>query len=219
RRSSFSRTENRSIPHSSSSAAGPTSGCDTRARVTARQQTQGHQTMSETPGGGPAAIPPHGQLVQMAMGHWISRIIHLGAKLGVADRLADGPKTADEIAGATGMHAPSLYRLMRTLSSLGVLSESTGTQRFALTPLGEALKKNAPGAAHASVLTIASDWWFRGFGELEYSVATGKSGFEKALGMPIFDYLAQNPDEASRFTETMVGFHGAEPAAVAAADD
>src|SRR5262249_11335848 len=33
------------------------------------------------------------------------------------------------------------------------------------------------------------------------------------------DWLAKNPQEASMFSETMVGFHGAEPAAVAAAYD
>jgi hypothetical protein len=107
---------------------------------------------------------------------------------------------------------------MRTLANLGILSEGPN-RRFALTPVGEALKTGAPGAARASVLTIASDWWIRGFGELPYSVRTGKSGFEKALGMPIFDYLAKNPDDASMFSETMIGFHGAEPPAVAESYD
>lgn len=174
--------------------------------------------MSETKGGILEAAPPHAPLIDMAMGHWVSRIVYLAAKLNLADLLANGPKSADELAGPTGTHAPSLYRLMRTLSNLGVLAESP-TRRFALTPLGETLKTGAPGSARASILTIASDWWVRGFGELEYSVRTGKSGFEKSLGMPIFDWLAKNPEDASLFSETMIGFHGAEPAAVAASYD
>jgi hypothetical protein len=52
-----------------------------------------------------------------------------------------------------------------------------------------------------------------------YSLQTGKSGFEKSLGMPVFDWLAKNPEKASLFSETMVGIHGEEPAAVAAAYD
>ncbi len=56
-------------------------------------------------------------------------------------------------------------------------------------------------------------------GSAAYSVQTGKSGVEKTLGMPMFDWLANHPEEASRFNETMVGFHGAEPPAVAAAYD
>jgi alkyl hydroperoxide reductase subunit AhpC/SAM-dependent methyltransferase len=162
--------------------------------------------------------PPHVQLIEMATAHWISRMVYVAAKLNLADRLADAPKSAGELAGPTGTHAPSLYRLMRTLANLGLLSED-GAQRFSLTPLGEALKKNAPGSAYPTVLTMAGDMFLGGFGELLYSVQTGKSGFEKALGMPVFDWLGKNPEMASLFSETMIGIHGAEPAAVAAAYD
>src|SRR5215471_8750594 len=164
------------------------------------------------------AAPPHAQLIQMAMGHWVSQIVYLAARLDLADHLAAGRKSADELAEVTGTHAPSLFRLMRTLAHLGIL-EQDGINRFGLTPLGEALRTGAPGCARATVLTVASDWWSRGFAQLPYSVQTGKSGFEKALGMPVFDWLARNPQEASMFSETMVGFHGAEPPAVAAAYD
>jgi hypothetical protein len=51
------------------------------------------------------------------------------------------------------------------------------------------------------------------------AVRTGETGFAKAFGEGIFDYLAKHPDEARQFSETMVGFHGAEPPAVAAAYD
>jgi hypothetical protein len=164
------------------------------------------------------AAPPHAQLIQMAMGNWVSQILYVAARLGLADHLAQGRKSADELAGVTGTHAPSLFRLMRTLAHLGIL-EHDGSNHFGLTPLGEALKTGAPGSARSTVLTIASDWWSRGVGQVLYSVQTGKSGFEKALGMPVFEWLARNPREASMFSETMVGFHGAEPPAVAAAYD
>ena len=162
--------------------------------------------------------PLHAHLIQMAMGHHVSQILYAAARLGLADHLAHGRKSADDLAQATGTHAPSLFRLMRTLAHLGIL-EHDGTNHFGLTPLGEALRTGAPGSARATILTVASDWWSRGFGHLLYSVQTGKSGFEKVLGMPVFDWLARNPQEASMFSETMVGFHGAEPPAVAAAYD
>jgi len=148
----------------------------------------------------------------------VSRIVYVAAKLSLADHLAKGPKSADELAGPTGTHAPSLYRLMRTLANLGILTED-GTHRFALTTLGEALKTGATGSARATILTLASDWMSRGLEQLLYSVQSGKSGFEQSLGMPIFDWLATHPEEASMFSETMVGIHGAEPPAVAAAYD
>jgi len=162
--------------------------------------------------------PPHAQLIQMATAHWVSRILYVAATLGLADRLAAGPKTAEELAGPTQTHAPSLYRLMRALGFLGVLAEDPA-RRFSLTPLGEALKSGAPGAARPTVLTLASNWMSQTFDHLLYSVQTGKPGFDKAMGMPVFDFLAKNPELASLFSETMVGFHGQEPAAIASAYD
>ena len=165
-----------------------------------------------------AAPSPSAQLVQMAMGHWVSSIVFLAAELKIADLLASGTKTAEELAGPTGTSAGPLYRFLRGLANLGILTESAD-RRFGLTPLGEALKTGAPGSARASILTIASDWWDAGWRELPYSLRTGESGFEKALGMPIFDYLQKHPEKASLFSETMIGVHGEEPAAVAAAYD
>lgn len=171
--------------------------------------TDERQNVTQTP-------PPHFQLVQMAMAHWGSHVIYVAAKLGLADLLANGPMSAEQLAERTGTHAPSLYRLMRTLASLGIMTEDS-SKRFALTPIGEAMKTGAPGCARATILTIASPWWTAGFAELMYSVQTGKPGFEKMVGMPIFDWFADHPEEASLFNETMVGIHGAEPAAIAAA--
>jgi len=162
------------------------------------------------------AAPPSAQLVQFAMGSIVSRIVYVAAKLGIADQLAAAPRTPAEIAPAVGVHAPTLYRMMRTLAGFGILTETDG-QRFGLTPVGEALRSGTPG--HATVMTIGGPLFAQAFSELEYSVRTGESGFIKATGMNVFEALAQRPDEAALFSDTMVGFHGAEPPAVAEAYD
>lgn len=172
--------------------------------------------MSTTPAS--HSLPPHAQLIQMGTASWVSALVYAAAKLSLADHLAEGPRSAAELAGATGTHAPSLHRFMRTLASLGILTERDN-QRFALTPLGEALKTGAPGSARSTLLAFCSQWFSRGWDEILYSLETGKTGFDKAFGMPIFEYLRQHPDDASCFSEAMVGFHGAEPPAVAAAYD
>jgi len=156
------------------------------------------------------------QIIKMATAHWVSRIVHTAAELELVDRLSDGPRTAKELARSISSDAPSLYRLMRTLASLGLFTEDSDN-RFSLTPLGEALKIGTPG--RASVLTLAGEGFKRALDELPYSVKTGQSGFEKAYGTPYFQWLADHPKEASLFSETMVGIHGPEPAAVAAAYD
>jgi hypothetical protein len=66
---------------------------------------------------------------------------------------------------------------------------------------------------------LAGEIFTEALDHLLYSVQTGKTGFEKAFGVPLFDWLASHPAEASMFSETMVGLHGTEPPAVAAAYD
>jgi O-methyltransferase domain/Dimerisation domain len=162
--------------------------------------------------------PPQAQLVQMALAHWTSRFLYAAVQLSLADHLAQAPKTAAELAQTTATDAASLYRLLRTLASFGIFTEDPA-HRFALTPLGEALKTGAPGAVRATVLTLAGDLFMPSNEQFLYSVQTGKSGFEKAFGVPLFEWLGDHPAEAAMFSETMVGIHGAEPAAVAAAYD
>ena len=164
------------------------------------------------------AVPPHAQLIQMGAASWVSAVVYAAAKLSVADHLAGGPKSAAELAAATGTHAPSLHRLMRTLTGLGILTGREG-QRFALTPLGEALKTGAPGSARSTLLAFCGPAFWHSWEEIIYSLETGRTGFEKACGMPLFAFLSQHPEEASHFSEAMVGFHGAEPPAVAKAYD
>ena len=151
---------------------------------------QGNRDMAENLKITNQPLPPHAQLIQMATAHWVSHIVYVAAKLNLADHLAKGPQSADTLAGPTGTHAPSLYRLMRTLASLGILTEDV-SHRFALTPLGDALRTGAPGSARATILTLANETWVQGFTQLLYSVQTGKSGYEKLLGMPIFDWLGE----------------------------
>jgi O-methyltransferase domain/Dimerisation domain len=173
--------------------------------------------MAEIANGNVGSPPPHTQLIQMGMGYIPARILYIAAKMGLADLLADEPKSAAELAGPTGTHERSLHRLMRTLSSLGILTEGTAG-RFGLTEMGEALKTGVPGSARASILTFGG-WAWNAFGEMGYSVETGNSAFTKVYGMPPFQWMMSQPEEAALFGETMIGFHGAEPPAVAEAYD
>jgi ubiquinone/menaquinone biosynthesis C-methylase UbiE len=167
---------------------------------------------------GPGAAPPHVQLIQMATAYWGSRALYAAARLELADRIADGSRSSGELAAQTGAHAPSLHRLLRALAGLGIVSEDED-RGFSLTGLGQALRAGAPGAAHATVLALAGDWWWRGWEHVLHSIATGKTGMERAFGTTVFEYLAREPEEASYFNDAMIGFHGAEPEAVVAAYD
>jgi hypothetical protein len=153
----------------------------------------------------------------MGTAYWSSQLLLAAVQLEIADRLAAGPMSSGALARELELHAPSMQRFLRTLAGMGVLTETT-PQIFALTTLGEALKKGAPGSARASILMLtgfAGPMW----SNLRLSLETGESAATKILGKPLFDYLAERPNLVSLFSETMVGFHGREPAAVAAAYD
>jgi len=160
--------------------------------------------------------PPEAQIVEILLSQLGARLVHLAATLKLPDRLAEGPRTAEELAPLTGTHAPALYRVMRTLASLGFFLEDA-EHRFALRPLGAVLKTGTP--SYATALMLGGEILGRSLDQILYSVQTGKTGFERSFGVPLFDWLTANPVQAGLFNDTMVGFHGMEPPAIASAYD
>lgn len=160
------------------------------------------------------APPPEAQIAEIILSQLVSRLVYIAATLKLPDYLAEAPRTAVELAPLAVMHAPALYRVMRTLASLGFFTEDA-EHRFALRPLGAVLKTGTPG--HAAALIMGGEIVTRSLDQILYSVQTGKPGFERSFGTPLFDWLAANPVQAALFNKTMVGFHGMEPPAIASA--
>jgi hypothetical protein len=150
-------------------------------------------------------------ILQMLTGSWVCQALYVAAKLRIADLVKDQPKTSAELAQATATHAPSLYRLLRMLASVGVFVEDDRA-RFGTTELAQCLV-DAPGSQRAAALMMGEEH-FRCWGELEYSIRTGKTAFDHIFGQPIFDYLSEHPDKAKIFDAAMVGIHGAETQAM-----
>jgi len=159
---------------------------------------------------------PAQQILQMLTGYWTSQAIYVAAKLGIADLVNGGPKSSPELAQATGTHAPALYRLLRMLASAGIFAEDD-QGRFGMTELARCLV-DAPGSQRAAALMMGEEH-FRCWGELEYSIRTGKTAFDHIFGQPVFDYLSAHPDKAKIFDAAMVGIHGAETQAMLDAYD
>ncbi len=160
------------------------------------------------------ALPPHVQVTQMVTGLITSRAISIAAKLGVADLMKSGPRDTKDLADATNTHPGTLYRLLRLLAGLGFFQE-VAPRRFENAALGNALRADDPANARAVALLLGTDASWAAWSELEKAVATGRSGFSLAHGTGMFDFLAENPDDAKVFNDAMIGFHGAEPGAVA----
>jgi hypothetical protein len=150
-------------------------------------------------------IPPQAVVTQMAMSFIVSQALGVAAKLKIADLLNDGAKNAEEIAALTQTHAPSVYRLMRALSSVGAF-KSDAENRFSNTPLGDVLRSDHSDSIRGAVHMITDPEHWRPHGNMLQSVKTGEIAFDYTFGMPVFPYFAENPQAAEVFDNAMTSF-------------
>jgi len=151
------------------------------------------------------ALPPQAVLYQMAVGHYLSRALHVAVKLGVPDLLRDGPVSAEALAAATGTNAPALRRVLRLLVSTGVFDEHDDGG-FALTELSQALRADVPGSARNVVLLFAGLATQDAWRELEHCVRTGEPAFRKRGLDDAFAEMAADPETSAIFDAAMADF-------------
>jgi hypothetical protein len=166
----------------------------------------------------PHELPPPVVMLQMIQGFWVSRALYVAAKLGIPDLLKDGPKSSAELAQATGTHAPSLYRVLRALDSVGVFAEDD-QQRFALTPLGATLRTDIPGSLSFFAIEELGENHYPAWEKVLHSVKTGAIAFNHVYGASKWQYMTGHPEEARIFDEAMTSFSSVVASAVVAAYD
>jgi hypothetical protein len=141
-------------------------------------------------------------LLDEMMGFAYPAALGAAAKLGVADHLAGGPRTAEELAEATGTHAPSLLRVLRLLAGHDVVRED-GTGRFELTARGELLRAGVPMSVRPALANFTGDMTWRPAGQLVTSLQRGTPAFEAVFGEPYFAHLEKDPAAAGDFHRAM----------------
>ena len=145
--------------------------------------------------------PPH-QMLMMINGLWLSQSLGVAARLGIADQIAAGPKTSEEIAKAVGANPDATHRLMRALASIGVFRE-VGDGCFELTELGETLRSYVPGSLRAFAIAQTDQGHWQPWGRMLESVKTGRPSAKAALGMELWEWYRKNPQDALEFSSAM----------------
>lgn len=141
-------------------------------------------------------------LWQLINSNWITQGIYVFAELGLGDQLAGGPKTSQELAGAAGVHAASLHRLLRALTTLDICKELEDGS-FELTPAGSLLRSDhAQSMRSWALFTGAFQWPI--WGHLIDSIRTGESARMMLTGTKDFEHLERDPATAALFNQTMV---------------
>jgi len=136
-------------------------------------------------------LAPEDQMMQWITSKWITKPIYVVSELGIADLMCDGPKNVEVLADKTDTHPPTLYRLLRALSSVGIFVE-TDDRVFGLTPLARCLLSDA---MRPMVRMFLSGWHDKAWNGLNYTVRTGKPGFDHAFNKSTFEWMEENPEE------------------------
>lgn len=148
---------------------------------------------------------PTEALLQMIVAPWVSRAIYVAAELGIADLLKNGSQSSDELAKATGVDARALYRLLRSLASVGVFAEGN-VGDFELTPLASCLRSEHKDSLRGYAIKSGQIWDWQPWGYLLETIKTGKPVFENIFGVEIFEYLATHPEAGKIYDEAMSSF-------------
>jgi SAM-dependent methyltransferase len=152
------------------------------------------------------------RLRDMIMGFRVTQMLHVAARLNLADHVAAAPQSADGLAALTGAEPSALRRLMRALTSLGIFSETDGS--FALTPLGQLLRCDAPRSLNRIALLYGEEWLWSVYGRMLHSVQTGEPAFAAVHGMPFYAFLDAHPVPAAQFHSAMSAYSHIEATAI-----
>jgi hypothetical protein len=147
-------------------------------------------------------IPPPVAMMGLITGYWVSQAVGAVALLGVADHLGNGPRSSDDLARDVEADPQALFRVLRLLASIGVFAE-VAPRSFRLTALGETLRSDTPGSVRNFAITETAPGHWQPWGRLNESIRTGRPAAPEALGMELFEWYAQNPDEAGFFSAAM----------------
>ncbi len=149
-----------------------------------------------------ALLPASAVTWELSMGLARTHVLATLAELGVADALADGPLTAQQLAPRVGANADALHRLLRAAAVDGVVRlDRRG--RFRLTRTSQALRSDAPVpmGTWTRYITLASTR--AAWADLTESVRSGRSAFPRVHGMSIWEWFARHPEEEQAFAQSM----------------
>ena len=151
------------------------------------------------------------QLLDVLGGFLRTQALHTVARLGVADLVAEEPVRVEELAARAGADPAALHRVMRLLASIGIFSEAE-PGAFVATPLSDGLRDDHPASVRYMAMQQGSPTYLAA-GEMLRAVQTGEPVAEVVFGMPLFEYLAANPEASDVFNRAMAGGAGSRGAA------
>ncbi|TDR80078.1 methyltransferase [Paludibacterium purpuratum] len=156
---------------------------------------------------------------RLVTGAWVSQAIVVAAELSIADHLADGERSVNDLAVASGANPDALYRLLRALTCVGLFQEGHAGRTFRNTALSETLRSERPGSLRSLVRQMGIEILWQSWGNTLYSVRTGQSAFHRLAGQTLFDYIGTHPEAAEIVNDAMASLSEQEAPTVVDAYD
>ncbi|HLM56895.1 MAG TPA: methyltransferase [Pyrinomonadaceae bacterium] len=154
----------------------------------------------------PSADMPPALLLRRLIGSYrITHAIKAAAELGITDHLGESPQSAAELAARLHLNPQALYRLLRTLVSIGLLADA-GDGLFTLTPAGACLRSDAPDGMRAWALCEGAEYYQGAWMNLPHALRTGETAFEYTHGTSFYQYLAEHPETGHDFSQAMLDY-------------
>ena len=139
-------------------------------------------------------LSPEERLWLLLRGALGTRALALAADLGIADALAEGPRSAADLGDELGADADALRRLLRVLAGEGIFAEEEPGV-FRNTEASDLLRGGWGSFAH-----LFGGAWLRATGGLE---ASGRAAFPDVFGADFWSWLADNPGERAALDRAM----------------
>lgn len=150
------------------------------------------------------SAPPVAGMMELIMGAWVAQTISTAAELGIADAMADGPVSGEELARRVNVDAAALERMLRALIGIGIFRQRRDG-RYELTPLADTLRTHSPVSLAGMARWVGSPQHREHWSHLSDAVRTGTAVLPKMRGKPAFEYLAAEPELGEIFNQAMTG--------------
>jgi SAM-dependent methyltransferase/AraC-like DNA-binding protein len=140
-----------------------------------------------------------------------SALAYAAVKLGLPEKMAARPWTAEALATELGLSPPHLLRFLRGLVTLGICEERSDGS-FTLTRLGEALKSGSPSRLGEKIMIVVEQYWHP-WADLVSTLQTGAPAFEHVFGTDVWAWRNENFRGGDIFAAYLAGesFAGAGP--------
>ncbi|GBG38742.1 methyltransferase [Mycobacterium montefiorense] len=140
---------------------------------------------------------------QQILAGWGAQTVRTLACLSVAEALASGPLSAEEIAERASSDPDMTYRLLRAGAALGFLRYDETDKEFSGTPMLQVLHEDSQYCLkHYAMAGLSAAFWLPAL-QLPDTVIRGENFVSDVLGCSTFEYLSTHDEEAQMFGAAM----------------